>query len=149
MKLVNVSIKERLLSRRILKESGCWEFDGHIMNTGYGEIRYLHKTWLVHRLSLKAFKPDEYKEELDVLHSCNNRKCFNPDHLRSGTQSENNLDAAKLGKMSGFRWNSLKTHCPSGHEYTPENTRFAKNGSRKCKTCQKISNAMRLFKDKE
>ena len=31
--------------------------------------------------------------------------------------------------------NAAKTHCPKGHEYTPENTRVV-NGSRQCKACQ-------------
>ena len=34
------------------------------------------------------------------------------------------------------RNNSLKTHCPRGHEYTPENTyRYATSGRRACRTC--------------
>lgn len=32
--------------------------------------------------------------------------------------------------------NSVKTHCPRGHEYTPANTRMSK-GSRNCRKCQR------------
>lgn len=31
----------------------------------------------------------------------------------------------------------IKTHCPSGHEYTPENTVFNTKGSRVCRQCKK------------
>jgi hypothetical protein len=30
-----------------------------------------------------------------------------------------------------------RTHCAAGHEYTPENTRTNKNGSRSCRTCDR------------
>jgi hypothetical protein len=32
--------------------------------------------------------------------------------------------------------NAEKTHCPAGHEYTPENMRVT-NGSRHCKICNR------------
>jgi hypothetical protein len=28
-----------------------------------------------------------------------------------------------------------KTHCPHGHEYTPENTKITTTGARRCRTC--------------
>lgn len=31
--------------------------------------------------------------------------------------------------------NAVKTHCPKGHEYTPENTIIRPNGTRACRTC--------------
>lgn len=36
--------------------------------------------------------------------------------------------------------NSLKTHCPQGHAYTPENTIVRPNGSRACRACQRLAN---------
>ena len=40
--------------------------------------------------------------------------------------------------INGGRYNREKTHCPRGHEYNKQNTRFKKNGWRDCKICQKI-----------
>jgi len=41
------------------------------------------------------------------------------------------------GRRGDAHHNSKKTHCPHGHEYTPENTRMDR-GSRACKMCQRI-----------
>lgn len=34
--------------------------------------------------------------------------------------------------------NHLKTHCPQGHEYTPENTYVNCEGTRKCRACLRV-----------
>lgn len=39
--------------------------------------------------------------------------------------------------------NAKKTHCPRGHEYTPENTYVQPKGSRACRACLKISRRAR------
>lgn len=36
--------------------------------------------------------------------------------------------------------NGDKTHCKSGHEFTPENTRIRPTGGRECKECARIAN---------
>lgn len=53
-------------------------------------------------------------------------------NLAWGTQKENRQDAIRNNKRP------LKTHCPAGHEYSPENTRIVvhSNGKgRECITC--------------
>lgn len=40
--------------------------------------------------------------------------------------------------------NGEKTHCPQGHEYTPENTyRIPSTGTRLCRECQRVHSATR------
>ena len=41
---------------------------------------------------------------------------------------------AEEQKSASHVQNGLKTHCPKGHEYTPENTKMLK-GRRYCRTC--------------
>lgn len=39
--------------------------------------------------------------------------------------------------------NADKTHCPHGHEYTPENTGHHPDGSRRCRACYRAYNRRR------
>jgi hypothetical protein len=69
---------------------------------------------------------------LFVCHSCDTPACVRPDHLFLGTLADNNLDM--VGKMR--HWKQAVTHCPRGHEYTPENTKLNVGGKgRRCRTC--------------
>jgi hypothetical protein len=45
------------------------------------------------------------------------------------------------GKASGAKKKAL-THCPSGHEYSHENTTFSKEGWRRCKECHRIKQSV-------
>lgn len=75
--------------------------------------------------------------------SCPHRRCINPDHLEAVTQRENVLRSTKT--IAGQ--NARKTHCPMGHEFTPENTYvWGQSGgrvARACKTCHRARAAAR------
>lgn len=42
-------------------------------------------------------------EGMDVLHKCNNKPCWNPDHLFLGTQTKNTTDAYRDGLIQNPR----------------------------------------------
>ncbi len=63
--------------------------------------------------------------------SCPHRKCCNPHHLRLSTGKENGAPDRMV------YWQTLKTHCRQGHEYSPANTAFHLNGHRYCRTCNR------------
>lgn len=52
---------------------------------------------LLHRLIFQAL--NGYMPEV-VMHSCDNPRCINPDHLRAGTWDLNNKDRARKGRSA-------------------------------------------------
>lgn len=112
--------------------SECVIWDGNVNKNGYGRIwveengggralRYAHRV---------AWEATYYPipEGMTVDHLCVvNPACVNPKHLEIVTRSENQR-----------RVDSRVTHCPRGHEYTPENTgRHSVQLGRFCRTCHR------------
>ncbi len=86
---------------------------------------------LVHRLVLAAFvgpAPDGH----EALHRDGNRANNQLSNLAWGTHSENEYDKVSHGTHR----QASKTHCPSGHPYSPENT-IPGRRHRMCRTCRR------------
>ncbi|MCC5574563.1 HNH endonuclease [Microtetraspora sp. AC03309] len=109
-----------------ISDSGCWDWTGTIQSAGYGMTTLHGRRMLSHRASLTIWAPGMSLDGLQVDHLCRNKTCVNPWHLEPVTQAENLR-----------RQGEAVTHCPSGHEYTPENTyRSPKQPNcRRCRTC--------------
>lgn len=91
--------------------------------SGYGQTWDGQKVLLAHRVAYElAVGP--IPEGLHIDHLCRNRACVNPKHLEPVTCLENVRRGA-----------AVKTHCPHGHEYTPENSYHHPAGGRICRIC--------------
>lgn len=80
----------------INSDNGCWEWSGYVNVDGYGRISISAQMHLVHRVSYLFHKGDI--GNFYVLHTCDNPKCCNPDHLFLGTHEDNMADRARKKK---------------------------------------------------
>lgn len=105
-------LAERLesLSDRSGGPAGCWEWTGTIHHTGYGLLQYDGETRGAHVWALiVATGRDPRDDGLQALHSCDNRRCVNPAHLRAGTHQENMDDKVARNRQSHARPHSILT----------------------------------------
>lgn len=83
--------------------SDCIEWEGAINSTGYGSVRVGGKTVGAHRLAYeRAYGPipDDVPgyHGMCVMHTCDNRRCVNPEHLKLGTHQDNMTDMYSKGR---------------------------------------------------
>ncbi len=119
--------EERVL-RRVTYDGGCWLFRGALGPHGYGRIGHHDGTGLAHRAVYIALIGDP-GDDIALDHLCRTPACVNPWHLEPVPNAEN----VRRGCASQRK--KAKTHCPHGHEYSPDNTIVKPSGARECRTC--------------
>lgn len=112
-------------------ETGCWDWVRYLNDSGYGEVYWDGDNWTATRLVHTAIH-GELSKELDICHSCDNRLCVNPDHLRADSHLNNQLEASAKKRLFG-QW---KTHCLRGHPLSGDNLR-TDTKFRGCKICDR------------
>ena len=82
-----------------LDKDYCWNWRASIDRHGYGQFKVFRDTspQRAHRVAWSIFH-GPIPEGLMILHSCHNRKCCNPAHLRHGTHIDNMKDMADAGR---------------------------------------------------
>lgn len=117
------------VAAKILPVDGCWVWTGARVSAGYGSLGVGKKTVSAHRFMYTALV-GPIPEGLHLDHLCRNRACCNPEHLEPVTSRENTLRGETLAAAC-----AAKTHCPKGHEYTPDNVLRA-GRKRICRECR-------------
>jgi len=135
-----MTVLERFKQKFNLSPSGCWEWIAASRGNGYGCFKLNGKSIDAHRVSFMLFKGDIPKNTL-VCHTCDNKKCVNPEHLFLGTYKDNFNDAVKKGRIKLNK--KPFSHNPVIH---PSSTTY-RNGCR-CNECKKIQrDRMRNYRE--
>jgi hypothetical protein len=73
---------------------GCilWPFTASNNGKGYAILQMNGKTRYAHRIICEKFNGPSPQKGFEVAHSCGNRSCVNPSHLRWASRSENHMD---------------------------------------------------------
>ena len=139
-------LPERFWTKVQQDPSGCWLWTAQINGLGYGIFRWPRpgKSYnaRAHRLAYEVLVAS-IAEDLVCDHLCRVRHCVNPAHIEPVTSRVNNLRGESPAAKG-----AQTTHCPQGHEYTPENTMLRRKRyglKRECHQCNR-DRAARLWR---
>ncbi len=118
----------------LFRGTHCWLWLGRRARDGYGQFGFYTK-------GLKLFSAHRYLYEalrgpipvgLSADHLCRNTSCVNPDHIEIVDIRSNILRGTAPAAL-----NSRRATCSHGHPFDLFNTRFEKDGHRKCLACKR------------
>lgn len=95
------TLSEKLARRTVRLSSGCWElYRGN--RAGYAWLKSGGSKIAAHVLAWQEANGRTVPTGLVVMHSCDNPRCVNPEHLSVGTHRDNVLDAVRKGRNNTF-----------------------------------------------
>lgn len=91
-------IARKLAHYSVSDDNGCIVWQLTPTGAGYGQIWRDGRYVMVHRAALEQKLGRPIKKGLQACHSCHNRLCINPDHLREDTPKANIMDRVTSGR---------------------------------------------------
>ncbi len=83
-----------------LNEQGCHICTSHkSSNGGYPQTKHNRKTVSIHRFIYEALR-GRTLTDIVLRHSCDNKQCINPKHLKPGTHADNVKDRVLRGRTA-------------------------------------------------
>ena len=78
--------------------NGCWVWNWSVETKGYATVRVNGRSLKAHRVAYERANGPIPDGQV-IRHLCGNPSCLNPDHLRSGTPTENMRDMVAAGNQ--------------------------------------------------
>lgn len=82
-----------------VSEAGCWDFRGRLDPDGYGVITKERAPYRAHRAAYESWVGPIPSGHL-IRHTCDNRRCINPEHLLTGSPRDNTRDAQERKRLA-------------------------------------------------
>jgi len=117
--------QRRFWDKVLIGGRGCWLWSTYIDEGGYGRFWLGNSMKTAHTLSY-TFWNGNYDHSLDVLHTCDNPSCVNPEHLYLGTHKQNMIDMAKRGRAGRMKLQEQQVKCISALIPVIENQALAR-----------------------
>lgn len=123
------TIQEQL--KNVKKQGECLIYQGFINNRGYGMFRSEGSVYLAHRASYEHYIGSIPQGKI-VLHTCNNAKCVNPNHLYLGEYADKYQGEDKEKRALNRYLNQLSISISKGvFEFVVENKNFTRKNIKK------------------
>lgn len=125
----------RFLEKVSALERRCWVWSGATDSSGYGSFKVAGRAWIAHRwiwqLWCGGIPPG-----MQLDHTCRNRRCVRPSHLRLVTSRENTMAP---GSLAPAKRNAEKTECIRGHPLSGANVLWERGRRtiRHCRECRR------------
>lgn len=98
---INADLATRIEQRAIndWNDNDCWLSDRCANSPmGYSNLSYNNVRRYQHVITWEMHNAQPVPDGMVVMHTCDNPRCFNPNHLIIGTQQENVDDAVSKGR---------------------------------------------------
>lgn len=118
--------------------TGCWEWQGALVGTGYGHFRIDSATRMLAHVFAYVSAKGRYQKGLQIDHLCKNTRCVRPDHLEPVTPRVNFMRSDNPVAIA------VRTNrCKHGHDLALAYQQKIGPRGRKCRQCHKRISAKR------
>lgn len=93
-----IPLAKRLSDKTEIREDGCHVFTGGKDTSGYGRMKVGPAQLGAHKVSYLLNVGDYDQTGMELMHTCDNPACVNPDHITPAPHRQNMLDAIQKGR---------------------------------------------------